>query len=116
MDFSFITESLASTAYFFLVLLLLTVLPVKIGATIFGATNNEFKYCAISVFLGTLFSIMCLTLIGGEGGLLAGYIAVSIVYSRVLGLSLMWSFLFTFGIFLIQMAMVQALSKFAGFT
>ncbi|MEL0657206.1 hypothetical protein V6257_19495 [Pseudoalteromonas issachenkonii] len=113
MELSFQTESVA---LLFLVLFSLTVLPVKIGATVFGATNNEFKYCAISVFLGTLIAIICSKLIGGFSGLLAGYIGVSIVYSRVLGLSLSWSFLFTFGILFIQVATVQALTRFGIFT
>jgi len=113
MELSFQTESVA---LFFLVLFLLTVLPVKIGATVFGAENNEFKYCAISVFIGTLLAVVCSKLIGGLSGLLASYIAVSFVYSRVLGLSLLWSFLFTFGVFLIQVAIAQALTRFGIFT
>lgn len=55
-------------------------------------------------------------LIGDFLGLMASYIAVSIVYSRVLGISIMWSFLFTFGVFFIQVGVVQALTKFGIFT
>lgn len=113
MDLNFQTVSMV---LFFLVLFSLTILPVKIGATIFGATNNELKLCAISVFIGTFLSMVCLMLIGGFLGLMASYIAVSIVYSRVLGISIMWSFLFTFGVFFIQVGVVQALTKFGIFT
>jgi len=113
MELNFSTDSYL---LFFAAIFAITILPVKIGATVFGAENNEFKNCVIAVFLGTTLALLCGKLIGGFIGLVVAFIAVSTVYSKILGLSFSWSFLFTIGVIFIQIGIMQALTKFGMFT
>jgi hypothetical protein len=90
--------------------MVMTTIPVKIGADMFGALNRKFIHCAIAVALGTLSAVMLFMFIGGFLALVLSFIAVSIVYWRVLGISFASSFLFTLFVLLIQFAIIQGIA------
>lgn len=94
-----------------LVLMLFTTIPVKIGAELFRARNKDMAHCALAVVLGTIVAVLLVRYVGGLSSFTLMYIAMSIIYWLILRLSLVWSFVFTLSVILIQFAMVQALAK-----
>ena len=96
----------------FLILIFFTIIPVKIGAEIFGAGNKEVKSCILAIVIGTALSFLSTTLIGGFLGFLASYVLVSVVYSKVLLFSFAGGLAFTLGVLLIQISITQALIDF----
>ncbi|OBT10420.1 hypothetical protein A9267_05960 [Shewanella sp. UCD-FRSSP16_17] len=99
-----------------LILMLFTVIPVKIGAELFGASNKELKYCVLAVFIGTVLSTICALVIGDLLGLFIAYCVVSMVYSRVFLFSFGTAFVFTFVVFMIQVGLVQMMADIGIFT
>ncbi|MCE0558703.1 hypothetical protein [Motilimonas sp. E26] len=95
-----------------LILMLVTVVPVKIGAELFGAENKGFKFCILAVIVGTILSFASVSLIGGFLGLVIAYILVSLVYSKIFLFSFGGGLAFTLGVFVIQIGVAQALTDF----
>ena len=113
MDINFTSDSALAQFAGIAALVLLTVIPVKISATIFNAPNSKLSSCAIAVVLGTVAAIACIAIIQGFIGLVAAYVVVSAIYWKTLQISFVWSFLFTFGVLFVQIGILQALSKLA---
>ncbi len=93
-------------------LLLTTVIPVKLGASLIGAENTTLVSSAFAVFFGVIATAACFYAFPGFAGLLASYVAISVVYWLVLRPSFLGAFLLTFLIVAIQLAVVQGLYKF----
>ena len=93
------------------ILMLITVVPVKIGAEIFGAENKGFKFCILAVIVGTVLSFASVSMIGGLAGLIIAYILVSVVYSKIFLFSFGGGLAFTLGVFLIQIGITQGLTE-----
>ena len=93
-----------------LILMLLTVIPVKIGAELFGAENKGLQYCFLVVVIGTILSLTSFALIGGLIGLIVAYVVVSFVYSKVFQLSFYGGLAFTLAVFIIQIGVTQGLT------
>ncbi len=113
MNYSFSSDS---TLLLGLVLMVLTILPVKMAAVFFHAGNSNLINCIISVVAGTIGTFICFTILDGFLALLSAYIVVSLVYWKALQLSFSWSFIFTFGVLAIQIAIFQVLIKTAAFS
>jgi len=94
-----------------LILMLITVVPVKIGAEIFGAENKGFKFCILAVIVGTVLSFASVSMVGGLAGLIIAYILVSVVYSKIFLFSFGGGLAFTLGVFLIQIGVTQGLTE-----
>lgn len=93
-----------------IILILITVVPVKIGAELFGADNKGFKFCILAAVVGTILASISASLIGGLIGLIVSYIVVSIVYSKIFQFSFGGSLGFTLAVFVIQIGVVQGLN------
>jgi len=113
MSYNFSSDS---TLLAGLVLMVITILPVKLGAVLFHAGNSNLINCIISVVAGTIGTFICFSILDGFLALLSAYIVVSLIYWKVLQLSFSWSFIFTFGVLGIQVAIFQALIKAAEFS
>ena len=113
MSFNFSTDSwlLAS-----LVITAITTLPVKLGADLFGALNKEYKYCVLTVVLGTIAAMLCFEFIGGFFGFVASFISISLIYWQILQISFSWSFIFTIIVMIIQFTIIEVLIKIGIFT
>ena len=94
-----------------LILMLITVVPVKIGAEVFGAENKGFKFCILAVIVGTVLSFASVSMIGGLAALIIAYILVSVVYSKIFLFSFGGGLAFTLGVFLIQIGITQGLTE-----
>lgn len=94
-----------------LVIMVLTTIPVKIGASMFGALNKDMKHCALAVVLGTASALLIVNFIGGFLALVLTFIAISLIYWKILQISFGWSFIFTLVVMLIQFAMIQGLGE-----
>ena len=112
MDINFSSDS---SLLIVLVLMVITILPVKLGAALFNAGNSKLINCAISVVAGTIATVVSFSIFDGFFALLFAYIGVSMIYWKVLQLSFVWSFLFTFGVLGIQITIFQALGRMAIF-
>ena len=95
-----------------IILMVITTIPVKIGASIVGASYQSMKASALAVFLGIVATALCFTVLSGLTSLLAAYVAISVVYWLVLKPSFIASFGLTFLVFLIQLAVIQGLVNF----
>jgi hypothetical protein len=113
-------ESELSTGFYFstdswlvasLVLMVITTIPVKIVAELFGAHNKQLKHCALAVILGTTATVLLMIFVGGFLGLVLAFGAISAVYWKVLDISLPGSFLFTIVVMITQAAVIQGLLK-----
>ena len=109
ININFSTESMLVMT---IVLMVITTIPVKIGASIVGASNTSMKASALAVFLGILATALCFTTLSGFTSLLVAYVAISIVYWLVLKPSFIASFGLTLLVFLIQLAAIQGLVNF----
>jgi hypothetical protein len=98
-----------------LILMATTTIPVKIGASLVGASNTSMKSSALAVLLGIVATALCFTLLSGLTSLLAAYAAISIAYWLVLKPSFIGSFGLTFLVFLIQLAVIQGLVNLGRF-
>ncbi|MCP4323561.1 MAG: hypothetical protein GY787_17260 [Alteromonadales bacterium] len=94
-----------------LILMLITVVPVKIGAELFGAENKGVKFCILAVIVGTILSLASVSMIGGVVGLIIAYVLVSVVYSKIFLFSFGGGLAFTLGVFLIQIGITQGLTE-----
>lgn len=94
-----------------IILILITVVPVKIGAEVFGAENKGFKFCILAVIVWTILSFASINLIGGLIGVITAYILVSLVYSKIFLFSFGGALAFTLGVFLIQVGVTQGLTE-----
>ena len=113
MEINFLTTSwLVAT----LVLMAITTIPVKIGAELFDAPNKDIKYCALAVVLGTISAVILFKLLGGFLGLVASFIAISVIYYLILQISFAWSFTFTLMVIILQSASVKLLKDIGIFT
>lgn len=109
INISFSTESMLVMT---IILMVITTIPVKIGASIIGASYTSMKASALAVFLGIVATALCFTALSGLTSLLATYVAISVVYWLVLKPSFIASFGLTFLVFLIQLAVIQGLVNF----
>ena len=98
-----------------LILMVTMTIPVKIGASIVGASHTSMNASALAVFLGLVATALCFTVFSGFTSLLASYAAISIVYWLVLKPSFIASFGLTFLVFLIQLVVIQGLVTFGIF-
>jgi len=109
INLNFSTESMLVMT---IILMVITTIPVKIGASIVGASYQSMKASALAVFLGIVATALCFTVLSGLTSLLAAYVAISVVYWLVLKPSFIASFGLTFLVFLIQLAVIQGLVNF----
>ncbi len=94
-----------------LILFALTILPIKMGADLFGAPNNAIKHCAITLLLQMAAVIFILIIAKGFSAVALIFVTVSMIYWQVLKVSFISSFAFTVFIFLIQIAMFSFIAK-----
>lgn len=106
-----ITFNIISMPIAVLIMLSLTIIPVKIGADLFGAPNNAIKHCVISVLLQMVAVIFLFIIAKGFLMVVFMFVAVSMIYWQVLKISFVSSFVFTMFIFIIQISLMQFLSK-----
>ena len=108
MEVDFSTDSLLIAAA---VLILVTIIPVKISAGFFGASNNSIGACVIAVVLGTVSAVAALNMFNGFSALILAFVAVSIVYWLILKTSFFASFGLTILVVLTQFGVIQALGN-----
>lgn len=95
-----------------LILILITIVPVKIGAELFEAENKTIIHCGLAVSIGTILAFTIVIAIKGLFGLIVTYIAISVVYSKIFQLSFGKGLTFTLAVFVIQLGIVQGLTDF----
>jgi len=95
-----------------LILGLITVVPIRIGAELFGAGNKNLTSCVIATVLGTALGLLSMNILGGLPGIIIAFILMSLTYSKVFQLSFSTSLKFTFVIIIIQIGCTQALVDF----
>ena len=105
------TNSLLIT---FGVLFLVTVIPVKLGASFFGAANQSIGYAAIASAIGLISGVLIIKLVSGFPSVIAAYVLMSLIYLFVLKPSLAGAFGLTFVVLILQAAIVQGLFSIAG--
>jgi len=93
------------------VIILITTFPVKIGATLIGATNTSITSCGISVLLGIASTMVIANNFEGFIALLLVFTSMSIIYWLMLKPSFLASFFLTILVILIQMAVIQGIAK-----
>ncbi len=112
MELSYSTDSFIVAS---IILTLITIVPVKIGASFVGAANTSFGASAIAVVLGLIGAFTVFNMLDGLTSIVAAYITISIIYWLVLKPSLIASFGLTVLVMFIQLAIVQGLVKFGGY-
>lgn len=70
-----------------LLMMALTVMPIKIAADLFGAENNQIKHCAIALTLEVLAAILLIVSVGGFSAVMLIFVAASAIYWIVLKIS-----------------------------
>lgn len=99
-----------------LLLVALTVLPVKLAAGFVGAERDTWLVSALAVVVGTVAAVIGYKIVGGNiPGLAVAFLALVASYAMVLKTSLGGAFGLAFVALLIQIAIVMALYS-AGFT
>lgn len=94
-----------------MLMMALTVMPIKIAADLFGAENNQIKHCAIAVALEVAAAILLIAVVGGFSAVMLIFVAASAIYWIVLKISFSCSFVFTIFVCIIQLGMLQLLAK-----
>jgi hypothetical protein len=98
-----------------IVLMLITTIPVKLGASILGASYTSMKSSALAVFFGIIAAVACFNLLDGFTSFIVAYAAISIIYWLILKPSFIASFGLTFLVFIIQIGTIQGLVQFGMF-
>ncbi len=91
------------------VVFLITVVPVKLGASFVGAMNNSFVAATIAAAFGLGIGAMVLAIFGGFTGVILAYVAVSVAYWVILKPTLGGAFGLTLVIIILQAAILQGL-------
>jgi hypothetical protein len=91
-----------------IILMLITIVPVKIGAEIFRSDNPGIKPCILAVVIGTILALISAAIFG-DFGFIAAYITVSIFYGKIIQFSFLGSLGFTLVVLLIQVGIIQGL-------
>ena len=91
------------------ILALVTVVPVKIGAELFGAANKSLMFCIIATIAGTVLSLASINYIGGLSGIFIAFISMTLTYSKIFKLPFFTSLKLTFVIIIVQVGCIQAL-------
>ncbi len=103
--------SLTSFIIALVVLIPVSVVPVRIGASLLKVENKSYKNCCIAVVAGTLLASASMVIIGGVWGVLLAYAFVAFVYSKIFSFSVGLGFTFALSVFAIQFGLLQGLDK-----
>ena len=100
------TISFSSNSLFVVltILFLVTVVPVKLGASFVGAMNQSFGHAALASAAGLLAGILIFKLLGGFPSVIVAYVIVSLVYWFVLKPTLGGAFGLTLVVIILQAA------------
>jgi len=93
------------------VIILITTFPVKIGATLIGASNTSMASCGISVLLGVASTFVIFNYFEGFAALILVFFSMSIIYWLILKPSFVASFFLPILVILIQLAVMQGMAK-----